>query len=68
MNQIQPIQTAPIQAERIRARPIQDRAIQVRRVAHATLSTPDLDKQVDYWTGVVGLHVVAREPKRAVLA
>jgi catechol 2,3-dioxygenase-like lactoylglutathione lyase family enzyme len=68
MNQIQPIQTAPIQAERIQARPIQDRAIQVRRVAHATLSTPDLDKQVDYWTGVVGLHVVAREPKRAVLA
>jgi catechol 2,3-dioxygenase-like lactoylglutathione lyase family enzyme len=42
--------------------------IQVRRVAHATLSTPDLDKQVDYWTHIVGLNVVARDAKRAVLA
>ena len=42
--------------------------IQVRRVAHATLSTPDLDKQVDYWTQIVGLNVVARDAKRAVLA
>jgi catechol 2,3-dioxygenase-like lactoylglutathione lyase family enzyme len=42
--------------------------IQVRRLAHATLSTPDLDKQVDYWTHIVGLNVVARDAKRAVLA
>ena len=41
--------------------------IQVRRLAHATLSTPDLDKQVDYWTHIVGLNVVARDAKRAVL-
>jgi catechol-2,3-dioxygenase len=42
--------------------------IQVRRVAHATLSTPDLDKQVDYWTHIVGLNVAARDARRAVLA
>jgi catechol 2,3-dioxygenase-like lactoylglutathione lyase family enzyme len=42
--------------------------IQVRRVAHATLSTPDLEKQVDYWTRVVGLQVVERDARRAVLA
>ena len=42
--------------------------IQVRRVAHVTLSTPDLEKQVDYWTRVVGLNVVDRNAKRAVLA
>ena len=42
--------------------------IQVRRLAHATLSTPDLDKQVEYWTQIVGLNVVARDAKRAVLA
>jgi catechol 2,3-dioxygenase-like lactoylglutathione lyase family enzyme len=50
------------------ARRIQARPIQVRRLAHATLSTPDLDKQVDYWTHIVGLHVVARDAERAVLA
>jgi catechol 2,3-dioxygenase-like lactoylglutathione lyase family enzyme len=61
-------QMRPIQAGSNQIRPIQVGAIQVRRLAHATLSTPDLDKQVDYWTGIVGLHVVAREPKRAVLA
>jgi catechol 2,3-dioxygenase-like lactoylglutathione lyase family enzyme len=42
--------------------------IQVRRVAHVTLSTPDLDKQVDYWTHIVGLNAVARDAKRTVLA
>ena len=49
-------------------RPNQVGSIQVRRVAHATLSTPDLDRQVDYWTQIVGLHVVERDAKRAVLA
>jgi catechol 2,3-dioxygenase-like lactoylglutathione lyase family enzyme len=42
--------------------------IQARRLAHATLSTPDLEKQVDYWTRVVGLYVVERDARRAVLA
>jgi catechol 2,3-dioxygenase-like lactoylglutathione lyase family enzyme len=42
--------------------------IQVKRLAHATFSTPDLEKQVDYWTSVMGLALVEREPKRAVLS
>ena len=42
--------------------------IQARRLAHATLSTPDLEKQIDYWTRVVGLYVVERDARRAVLA
>src|SRR5271165_5216595 len=67
MNQIQPIQASD-QSRPDRVRPNQTGAVQVRRVAHATLSTPDLDQQVDYWTGIVSLHAVAREPKRAVLA
>jgi catechol 2,3-dioxygenase-like lactoylglutathione lyase family enzyme len=42
--------------------------IQVRRLAHVTLSTPDVEKQVDYWTRVVGLNIVERDARRAVLA
>ncbi|HUC52235.1 MAG TPA: VOC family protein [Xanthobacteraceae bacterium] len=56
------------QIGRIQAQPIEVRPIRVRRLAHATLSTPDLDRQIDYWTHVVGLHVVARDAKQAVLA
>jgi catechol 2,3-dioxygenase-like lactoylglutathione lyase family enzyme len=42
--------------------------IQVRRLGHATLTTPDLDRAVDYYTHVIGLTVVARERERAFLA
>jgi catechol 2,3-dioxygenase-like lactoylglutathione lyase family enzyme len=42
--------------------------IQVRRLGHATLTTPDLDRAIDYYTRVIGLTVVARERGRAVLA
>jgi catechol 2,3-dioxygenase-like lactoylglutathione lyase family enzyme len=42
--------------------------IQVKRLAHATFSTPDLEKQLDYWTRIMGLAVVERDAKRAVLA
>jgi catechol 2,3-dioxygenase-like lactoylglutathione lyase family enzyme len=42
--------------------------VQVRRLGHATLTTPDLDRAVDYYTQVIGLTVVAREKQRAVLA
>jgi catechol 2,3-dioxygenase-like lactoylglutathione lyase family enzyme len=42
--------------------------IEVRRLAHVTLSTPDLEQQVEYWTHIVGLRVVERDAKRAVLA
>ncbi|MFL5090259.1 MAG: VOC family protein, partial [Xanthobacteraceae bacterium] len=32
--------------------------VQVRRLGHATLTTPDLDRAVDYYTQVIGLTVV----------
>src|SRR5262249_30948750 len=42
--------------------------IQVRRLGHATLTTPDLDRAVDYFSEVVGLSVIERAAKRAFLA
>ena len=42
--------------------------IAVRRLGHATLTTPDIDRQVAYYTEVVGLTLVAREANRAILA
>jgi len=42
--------------------------LQVKRIGHATLTTPDLERQLDYYTRVVGLSTVAREKKRAILA
>ena len=42
--------------------------LQVKRVGHATLTTPDIGRQVAYYTEVVGLTVVAREASRAAQA
>jgi catechol 2,3-dioxygenase-like lactoylglutathione lyase family enzyme len=42
--------------------------LQVKRIGHATLTTPDLERQLDYYTRVLGLCTVAREKKRAILA
>ena len=42
--------------------------LQVKRIGHATLTTPDLARQLDYYTRVVGLSLVAKEKNRAVLA
>jgi catechol 2,3-dioxygenase-like lactoylglutathione lyase family enzyme len=42
--------------------------IQVRRLGHATLTTPDLEAAVAYYGEVVGLTVIARHRERAVLA
>ena len=42
--------------------------IKVRRIGHATFETPDLDKQIDYYTQVNGLALAAREENRAFLA
>ncbi|MET0633159.1 MAG: VOC family protein [Xanthobacteraceae bacterium] len=42
--------------------------ITVRRLGHATLTTPDLDAQVAYYTEVVGLTLTEREKNRAILA
>src|ERR671929_91041 len=42
--------------------------IQVRRLGHATLTTPDLDRAIEYYVEIVGLTLSARERGRAVLA
>jgi len=42
--------------------------LQVKRIGHATLTTPDLARQLDYYTRVVGLSTVAKEKDRAILA
>ena len=42
--------------------------VPVRRIAHATFETPDVDKLIDYYTNVIGLSLVAREKDGAYLA
>jgi catechol-2,3-dioxygenase len=42
--------------------------IQVRRLGHATLATPDIDRQVDYYGRVLGFGVIERSKDRAFLA
>lgn len=42
--------------------------IDVKRLGHATLATPDIERQVDYWTAVMGLRVVDRSKDRVLLA
>jgi catechol 2,3-dioxygenase-like lactoylglutathione lyase family enzyme len=42
--------------------------LQVKRLAHATFSTPDISRQVEYWTHVMGLSLVDQSPDRAILA
>ena len=42
--------------------------IDVRRVGHATFTTPDLERQVAYYSDVLGLIVTERDKNRAFLA
>ena len=42
--------------------------IRVKKIAHATYETPDLDQQIEYYTKVLGLNLVAREKDAAYLA
>jgi catechol 2,3-dioxygenase-like lactoylglutathione lyase family enzyme len=42
--------------------------IKVTRIGHATFETPDLDRQIDYFTNVVGLVLAERAGDRAWLA
>jgi catechol 2,3-dioxygenase-like lactoylglutathione lyase family enzyme len=42
--------------------------IQVRRLGHATLTTPDIERASAYYEDIVGLTLVAREKDRVVLA
>jgi catechol 2,3-dioxygenase-like lactoylglutathione lyase family enzyme len=42
--------------------------IDVRRVGHATFTTPDLEREVAYYSDVMGLIVTERDKNRAFLA
>jgi catechol 2,3-dioxygenase-like lactoylglutathione lyase family enzyme len=42
--------------------------IRVKKIAHATYETPDLDQQVEYYTEILGLNLVAKEKDGAYLA
>ena len=42
--------------------------IQVRRLGHATFSSPDVEEQVEYWTNVIGLKEVGRSDGRVFLS
>jgi len=42
--------------------------IRVRKIAHATYETPDLDQQVDYYTNIVGLTLSAKDKDAAFLS
>ena len=42
--------------------------IGVRKISHASYETPDLDKQVEYYTDVLGLSLIAQERNAVYLA
>jgi len=42
--------------------------IGVKKIAHATYETPDLDQQIEYYTDILGLDLIAREKDTAYLA
>ena len=42
--------------------------IQVKRLGHATFSTPDLDRQIEYWRDVVGLTLIERSANQVLFA
>jgi catechol-2,3-dioxygenase len=42
--------------------------IGVRRISHASYETPDIDKQAEYYTNVLGLTLVAKERDAIYLA
>ena len=41
--------------------------IDVRAIGHATIDTPDVDRQIEYYTQILGLHVEHRDARHAVL-
>jgi catechol 2,3-dioxygenase-like lactoylglutathione lyase family enzyme len=42
--------------------------IGVKKIAHATYETPDLDRQIEYYTDILGLNLIAKERDAAYLA
>src|SRR5581483_7580019 len=48
--------------------PPESAMIQAKRISHATFETPDIDRQIDYFTEIVGLVLAERANGRAYLA
>jgi catechol 2,3-dioxygenase-like lactoylglutathione lyase family enzyme len=46
----------------------ESRMIAVKKIAHATYETPDLDQQIEYYTDILGLGLIARDKDTAYLA
>jgi catechol 2,3-dioxygenase-like lactoylglutathione lyase family enzyme len=42
--------------------------LEIKRAGHSTLTTPDIERMVDYFTRIVGLGLAAREKNRVILA
>jgi catechol 2,3-dioxygenase-like lactoylglutathione lyase family enzyme len=42
--------------------------LSAKRLGHVTLTTPDMQRQIEYYTDVIGLSLVDRSAERAVLA
>src|SRR5580658_592104 len=42
--------------------------LQIKRAGHSTLTTPDIERTIDYFTRIVGLSLAARDKNRAILA
>lgn len=42
--------------------------IKINRISHLTLTTPDLERQIEYYTGILGLTLTGREKDAAYLA
>ena len=42
--------------------------IGVKKISHATYETPDLDQQIEYYTDILGLTLIAKEKDAAYLA
>ena len=42
--------------------------IRVRKIAHASYEMPDLDKQAEYYTDILGLNLIAKEKDAVYLA
>jgi catechol-2,3-dioxygenase len=42
--------------------------LQIKRAGHSTLTTPDIERMIDYFTRIVGLNLAARDRSRAILA
>jgi catechol 2,3-dioxygenase-like lactoylglutathione lyase family enzyme len=42
--------------------------VDIKRAGHSTLTTPDIERTIDYFTRIVGLSLTTREKNRAILA